>query len=340
MSSTTTPTTFSDLVTALLNRMRSQTGVTATTEIAKSFLNTALQDIHLGTQYKLPWAERSGVLRTQNDYSTGTVTITQGSTTLTGASTLWNTANVFAVNNVRAGGKIVIEGGVDVYEVSSVASDTSLTLTQRYVGSDVSAGTYLYFEDEYDLHADFLRPVDFNYFDSNRQVVLTNRSEFRRRHVRNATVGKITEAMVVDRAFSGSTTPRRRVVFHRPPDDFYLLPYNFITNKLAVSSAGTEQTQMSADADEPVIPLYCRHVLLAHAAWSWYLHLKNDTRAEGAAQEYIALMQRITSDSEVGAPRPEMQPRTAMYKYAAQRPYRTGRRGRFTTGTAWDELRD
>ena len=147
MSATTQYADFTDLYTGLFNRVREQTGVTATINQAKNYINTALYDIHIGFEEKFPWAERTSVLITQPPYSTGTVTISQGGTTLTGISTAWNTANVFGANNVRAGGKIVIDGTNPVYTISSVSSDTAAVLASRYVGEDVTDGTYSYYED-------------------------------------------------------------------------------------------------------------------------------------------------------------------------------------------------
>ncbi len=45
MSATTQPKTFSDLYTSLLNKVREQTSVTATSNQAKAYINTALQDM-------------------------------------------------------------------------------------------------------------------------------------------------------------------------------------------------------------------------------------------------------------------------------------------------------
>src|SRR3990167_1892418 len=115
MSATTQVTTFSDLYTALEQAVRVSTGITATENQAKRAINMALHDMHLGLDYRLPWAERRAVIRTQDDYSTGTVTTTKGSTAVTGASTLWNTANDFSVNNARANGKIVFGGSRTPY---------------------------------------------------------------------------------------------------------------------------------------------------------------------------------------------------------------------------------
>ena len=119
MSSTQQVATFSDLYTALEQAVRVTTGVTTTQTQSKRAINMALHDMHLGLDYRLPWAERRAVLRTQDDYTTGTVTTTKGSTAVTGASTLWNTANDFSVNNVRAGGKIVFGGSRTPYRMLS-----------------------------------------------------------------------------------------------------------------------------------------------------------------------------------------------------------------------------
>src|SRR3990167_421634 len=120
VSSTTQYTTFSDLYSALQVAARVTTGVSATETIAKRLINAALHDMHIGTDYRFPWAERSALLRTQAEYTTGTVTATKGSTTLTGDSTLWNTNNDFTVKNMRANGKVRIAGGLTPYTITAI----------------------------------------------------------------------------------------------------------------------------------------------------------------------------------------------------------------------------
>ncbi len=339
MSSTTQPQTFSDLYTALLNAMREDTSGTATTTQAKRYINTALQDMHIGFAESLPWAERQARLTTQAPYSTGTVSISKGSTTLTGSSTAWNTNNSFSVKNTRAYGKIVINGGTDVYEVSSVGGDTSITLSSAWVDTTVSAVTYQYFEDEYDLHADFLRPLDMQFFDSSRDIVLIDRTEFRRRYPRNKVVGKPQVATIIDRPFSANTTPVRRVRIYKPCDQEYTIPYSFITNKLAISSAGAAQAQLSADSDEPIVPHQYRHAIVLHALYNWYRDKKDDARSQEVRSEYTDLILRITGDTEVAARRPKIQPKMGNYRQRARGPYSAGRSGRYTTGSSFDEMR-
>lgn len=331
-------TTFADLYTDLQNRVRVQTGVTATQNQAKRYINIALQDVHVGFGEKFTWAERSAILVTQPEYTTGTCTITQGSTSLAGTSTAWNTNNSFSVTNMRTTGKIVINGGTEVYNISAVASDTAATLSSNFTQADVSAVNYVYFEDEYALDADFLRPFDFSFFDQNTDIKLIGRREFRLAYPRNKITGKPLIATLVDRAFISNTTPVRRVMFWKPPDVAYMIPYNFITNKLAVSSSGTALANLSSDTDEPIIPLQYRHILVFHALSHWYRDKKDDQRSQEAKAEYTDLLLRITGDHEIGQSRPQLQPRLGHYTRTAKRPF-SGSRGRYTTGDSFDELR-
>lgn len=339
MSATSQLTDFSDLYTDLQNRVRVQTGVTATSNQAKRYCNIALHDMHIGFAEGFTWAERSADLVTQPEYTTGTLSVNQGSTALTGSSTFWNTNNAFSVANMRAGGKIVINGGVEVYEISSVTNDTSAVLTAAFVKSDVSAASYSYFEDEYALDADFLRPVDIQTFDSNDDIELIGRNEFRRRYPRNKTPGKPLIATIVDRAFSSNTTPVRKVRFWKPPDQAYLIPYTFITNKLAVSSSGTAQANLSADADEPIVPLQYRHAIVFHALYHWFRDKRDDTRSQEAKAEYTDIMLRISGDQEIGRSRPQFRPRRGPYVTKAKRPFSSGRSSRYTAGSRFDEIR-
>ena len=337
MSSTSQLTDFSDLYTDLQNRVRVQTAITATENQAKRYINIALHDMHLGLEYRYPWAERRAILRTQDDYSTGTITATQGSTAITGASTAWNTANSFGVNNMRTTGKILIGGGSVPYGISSISSDTAAVLTDRFVESTVTAGTYVYYEDEYDLASDFLRPVDAQRFSDETNISIISRTEFRRRYPSNSTRGRPTVATIIDFAPSGNTTPIRRVKLAPAPDSFILIPYTYITSNLAVSSAGAAASSLSAASDEPIVPLRYRHAIVYHALYNWYRDKKDDDRAASAKAEYTDIMLRIMSDSEIGAVRPQLRPRISGYKRAAKSPYRGGI-GRYDTNGKFDRM--
>lgn len=76
------------------------------------------------------------------DYSTGTVSVINGGTTVTGSGTTWTpTTNLVSesrwIQFTGTGGDILW------YQISSVDSTTSLTLYQPYQGITVSGGTYV-----------------------------------------------------------------------------------------------------------------------------------------------------------------------------------------------------
>lgn len=321
MSATSQLTDFSDLYTDLSNRLRGQTGVTSSENIMKRMINIALHDIHCGFDYKLPWAERSARLLTRATYSTGTVTATQGSTTLSGTSTVWTTTDAFSIANARANGKIKIAGGLTPYVVSTVGGAGTITLSSKFTEATATDTTYIYYEDEYDLASDFLRPVDAQRFSDEIGIDIIGRTEFRRRYPTNSTPGRAAVASIIDFAPSGNTTPIRRVRFAPPPSTAMTIPYTYITGNLAVSAAGVAASSLSAATDEPIIPLRYRHALVFHALYHLYRDRKDDARSQEARAEYIDIMQRMSADTEVGANRPRFAPRVSGYANRARRPW-------------------
>lgn len=342
MSTTSQVTDYSDLYTDLQNRVRITTGVTASENQAKRLINIALQDIHVGTDYVFPWTERRGTLTTHAPYSTGTLSVAAGSTTLTGSGTLWNTNNTYGQKNMQVGSKITIAGGTDVYRIATVASDTSATLETRYVASaDASAVAYSVFDDEYTLASDFARPIDFQMFSPEWNIALLNRQELRRSMQWSAMRGRPRLATILDLARSGSTAAVRKVRLYPVPDQTYVIPYAYVSSNLAVTSAGVEQASLSATTDEPIMPLRYRHVIVLHALANWYRDKKDDARSQEVKAEYVELMQRIVSDHEAGTHnRVQIQPKNGIYRGAAQRPY-TKRGGlRYSINNNFDSFRD
>lgn len=67
-------------------------------------------------------------------YRTGTIAVTNGSTTVTGTGTAW-------VANVIAGYGIILPDG-RLYEIASIVSNTSLTLRTGYLGATASGQSY------------------------------------------------------------------------------------------------------------------------------------------------------------------------------------------------------
>jgi hypothetical protein len=343
MSSTSQLTTFSDLYTDLLQRVRVTTSVSASVEQAKRYINIALHDIHLGFDYKLPWCERVGYLRTKAPYTTGTVAATRGSGTLSGTGTAWNTNDAFSVKNVVAHGKIIVDGSTEVYKVNTITNDTSLSLYTNFIGDTVSGATYTYFEDEYSLSASFLRPIDFEIFSPDMGIQLIPRHEFRRRFPVIRISGRPRVACLVDTIASGSVvTPVRKVILYPYPDQEYLIPYHFVTSQIARDTAGvTPASSLSADSDEPYMPLRYRHAIIFHALYHWYRDKKDDARSEQAKAEYTDIMMRIVNDQDIATHMTtKMSPTGGGYQRAAYRPYSLGAGSRvYDLNDEWDSFR-
>ena len=335
MGAATQVTDLADLRRDLLGRIMEAVGVSATNTIADRFINIALHDMHIDPGSNFPWAIRRAYLTTHAPYTTGTVSIAAATrTTVAGSSTLWNTAVTgFGFNNTRVGGKMTFSGSNDVHEVTVVTSDVAITITPQWVGSALSAASYAYFEDEYALASDFGRPVDLRSFSTDANIPLIGPQLFRRTYPRNYTRRKPRVATLIQLGFSGSTTARYRVVLAPVPDDEYIIPYDYITTNLAVTAAGVEQTQLTADTDEPIVPLKYRHAIAFHALYHWYRDRKDDTRSGEAKGEYTDIMKRISGETIVGQDRPRFAPSNAKYFG----PYRSGR---FDIGDRFDDLRD
>jgi hypothetical protein len=350
MGATTQVTDFSDLYTDLMERVREDTSLTATKNLAKRWINTALHDMHIGFSDRFPWAERRAVLVTQPKYTTGTVAISKGGTALVGTDTLWATANDFSVNNMRVGGKVVIGGGEEVYEVTTVTDDTNAVIGSAFIDTTVTAASYVYFEDEYALASDFGRPIDAQTFIDNDEVRLIGRTEFRRNYPRNKTTNRPRVATIIDLPSSANTTPVRKVRLAPPPDEAYSFPYSYVTTNLVVSSSGTAKAQFTLDDDEPIVPLRYRHAIVFHALYCWYRDHKDDARSQEAKAEYTDIMLRVAGDStdimlrvagdsEIGASRPQLQPRRGPYVIRARHPW-SGNSGRYDINSRFDQLRD
>ena len=294
-------TDLTDLRTDLIVRVRDATGVTATNNIADRYLNMALHDIHINPGNNWPWAVRRAYLQTHAPYTTGTVSVTAAArTTVTGSSTLWNTAVTgMGFNNARVGGKMTF-GSSDIHEVTVVTSDTAITIDPRWQGDALSGQSYSYFEDEYALAADFYRPLDWRQFSDEVKIGLVGPQEFRRRWVKNSRLGRPKNATIIQLGFSSTTAPRYRVVLNPVPNDEMVIPYQYITSYLAVTTAGVEQTQLTATTDEPIIPLGYRHILVFHALYHWYRDRKDDARSQEAKAEYVELLQRMAGDQFAG----------------------------------------
>jgi len=338
MSVTTQFTTFADLYTGVLNAVRANTSQTAVVSQAKRAVNVALQAMHLGHDYQFYWAERQAQLFTAAPYTTGTLSLAQGNTSLTGSGTGWTDVVTGFGQVVDVGWKMKFPGNETVYTITAVSNPTTLTIGTLYVGDDLTASTYTAFKDTYSVASDYLRSVDMGFFDDNRSIKFLDRQQLRRMDIRNSIASRPRYATQIELGPSGSTALRPRIVLYPTPDSIYQIPYSYITNLLAVSSSGTLATAMSSDTDEPIVPLRYRHAIYYYALKMFYEH-KDDARMQAADAAYREVMQRTLDDVNVGDRRARFQPKLESYVRAAHAPYSgRGRFRRWDTGNRFDRM--
>lgn len=87
------------------------------------------------------WRRKSFFFTTKPKYTTGTISVTQGSAVITGSGTAWL--------DIMREGYLKVNGVV--YKISSVASNTSARLAQAYAGATASGLAYEIVYPEYNL---------------------------------------------------------------------------------------------------------------------------------------------------------------------------------------------
>jgi len=114
------------------------------------FYRTLNQEMR-GLARKRPWRAYQSEYEfdTTETYSTGTVSVTDGSTTVEGSGTTWTSA--------MEGRKLRVAGYEMAFEIDSVTDGDTLELTSAWPYDDESDKTYSIYEDEYDLPSDFER---------------------------------------------------------------------------------------------------------------------------------------------------------------------------------------
>lgn len=133
--------TFAQAKTILLNNLGEDD--TATDTFAGQCLNMAQRDVARAHK----WSElyTRAFVNTVDDYSTGTVTVTNDSATVTGSGTVFPSAA--ASSSYRFARSV----GSQWYTVSARGGDTSLTLAQNYVGATAAGAAYVLYKNVYSL---------------------------------------------------------------------------------------------------------------------------------------------------------------------------------------------
>ena len=248
----------------------------------KQFINMAARDVWTSK----PWRERrkTGVVETVAPYTTGTVTVTEDSGVVTGSGTTFPATNA----DQR---KFALSYTLPWYTVTTRDSSTQLTLGDNYAEDTASAQTYTFFQDVYRLASD----VD---------TVLGIRLQ---RAGYGGTLGWLSERrmdeMLTLPAFAGvpqhfcmqdlTSASLRTVKVWPVPDDTYRFQYRYLKSF----------TEMSADADECVIPENRRDLIIQRAAVWAYQYVREFDRAVTQYAFYTSELERHWKSEQDAMPR-------------------------------------
>ena len=173
--------TFSDIQTDLYKQIRgsSSNAITGSTEVKRAINNQMLVVAH---QYPWPWRQDILTIQTQAPYSTGTITATNASYVVTGASTSWDTG--------WTGMWIYVDADGEWYKVRNISSTTALTLEQPYTGTTGGSKTYKLYKRLYTLPA-IVDDIgnNFRIQKLNHTVRYKSKEAFDRKHTVNSGTG-------------------------------------------------------------------------------------------------------------------------------------------------------
>ena len=127
---------------------RKITDTLANGENLESFLMDSLNLVYLffNAKYNWPWREKFCTVQTIQNYETGTVTVTNGSRTVSGAGGASFTSSMI-------GRYLKLTRDLELYEIINVVGG-ELILREPYIGATGSGNTYVIWKKYYDLPPD------------------------------------------------------------------------------------------------------------------------------------------------------------------------------------------
>lgn len=278
MVSGTGITTFQDIYTAAMGWARQPTDNTTLLNRMKDAVNMKYEDVAVHKKWQ--WLMAEDAVSIIGVYTTGTVTVTQGSASVTGVSTTWTDDSIDTTY------KFKVDGYDEIYDISTVGSNTSITLADTYKGDDATSVAYRIWKDVYEL-PNTVREVD--------QVWVDHRS-FPARAVGMKKMRELknlwptdTDKVLAFTLIQDSSDGDRQLQIFPVPDEDYTLHYTY----------AKRITRLSDDEDEPLIPIGYRHVLVYGALEEWALQAGNPQLVTLYSSKYVDLLRRLAHDTEI-----------------------------------------
>jgi hypothetical protein len=314
--------TFTDIETRCMNELRLNTANTVDKAKVDAVINMVYRDIYV----KCDWwfLRKRAITNTLAKYTTGTILVTNGSTSVTLSS-----APAVGLGSF-AGGKLTVIGDTNdnsaVYRISShTAGTTAITLDAAFTGADSTAATYRIYFDEYTLSSDvgkILKATVFGQTLNMERVSFEDMANLKSSG--DMTEGKPRCFTVNDFETTGDPTTARRIIFWPYPDKTYRIEISY-KQQLNTELSGTTQ---------PLIPDEYRQILIyGTLARGYPIFMADSERGQVYQAVFNDMLNLMTANHrEYAQERPQMAPWDQdRQRYSARR-----RMGRVSLGNFFD----
>ena len=311
--------TYANIETRCINQLRISSTHTAEVTKVQALINETYRDLYVMMDWW--WLRKRTVINTLADITTGTVSVTKDSTTVTFSSAP-------AVDLDRYVLLIPGDSGDSqaVYRISAhTAASATATLDAAFTGTTNATAGYKLYRDAYSLPTDCGKVLKVRRFGFQEPIDLMDPNDLFDLKEYDQSVGKPQWASVYDFATTGDPTTARQLIVHPYPDDTYRLEVMY---KQALNTELSSSTQ-------PLIPDDFRQILVYGTLATGYPIFLNDAeRGQFFTSKFDNLLTRMMlAQRERG----DESPYIVMDDRYRSRVTR-GRRGRVTLGSWFDRL--
>jgi hypothetical protein len=242
-------------------------------DVVAQALNDVLQEICQA--YNFSWLYGESSFITTAPYETGTIEATEGTTAITGSSTVWTSG--------MADRKLRCE---DATYVISSASTTSITLKTNYAGDGGSGLTYKIYQDEYSMDSDVEDVISCRQENNPQRIDKKDLEYMDRYYPQRDSFGYPSIYSQIGYDSNGYL----KIATYSIPNQARNIYYRY---KKRV-------TEMSASTDTPIIPLRYRWVLAKGALYTVAKYLDMPDIGGDFEREYRqGITQLIAADKKI-----------------------------------------
>lgn len=243
------------------------------------FVNNRYQEICMGTHWR--WLKAAYDFNVNEGYSTGTVSCTEGSATVTGVGTAWGASGISPKDIFYVSGSNI------VYHVSTVDSDTQITLETKFSEDDVDDSAYFTARNQYVLPVETDHLISF-IMNSQFKMVPLGVQEFRYIQAQSPTL---------------LDTPKYYSLVRRDTDDDSVYIEIFPSPDKRYQSHidyTVRIAKLEDDADcHPIIPDRYRAVLYYGGLSEFYNFLRDPSNSASAENSYRSFLNQMRNDTQL-----------------------------------------